>query len=80
MTKVIILGEEPKKEKKKIVFVKALNIYYEFFNAICGASSYKNIEFICVNYLGENYDLMFAYDEDRDKGCLFLGHFNDGIV
>jgi hypothetical protein len=23
---------------------------------------------------------MFAYDEDRQEGCLYLGHFNDGVV
>ncbi len=27
-----------------------------------------------------NYDVMFAYNEDRNRGVLYLGYFNDGVV
>lgn len=28
----------------------------------------------------ELFDIMFAYDDDRTKGTLYLGYWNDGIV
>jgi hypothetical protein len=79
MTNVIILGEKPQKGKRKIEFTKYLNRDLNFDSA-CSPSQWENVEFICENYCDNGLDLMFAYDEDRDKGCLFLGHFNDGIV
>lgn len=36
-----------------------------------------------VNYKEEHFelfDIMFAYDDDRTKGTLYLGYWNDGIV
>ena len=84
MTKVIILGEPAeKKEGKKIEFVKLLTSSLEI-NEIAGrVHDWKNIELICKNYdEGDsgNFDLMFAYDDNRSEGTLYLGHFNDGIV
>jgi len=26
------------------------------------------------------YDFIFAYDEDKSKGIIYLGHWNDGFV
>jgi len=80
MTKVIILGEQPeKKELKPIEFLKYLGYYLEF-NSICSKpKDFKNIELICKNYFNK-CDLMFAFDEDRNNGVLYLGHFNDGVV
>jgi len=82
MTKIIILGEEPqKKEKKKIEFLKSLGETYRFYDTARTAGSYKFIELICIDY-SSGFDLMFAYDDagKRDGGCLFIGHFNDGVV
>ena len=80
MTKVIILGEQPeKKELKPIEFVKYLDYHFEFSSGCSSPTLRENIELICKNYAAK-FDLMFAYDEDRNNGVLYLGHFNDGIV
>jgi len=82
MTKVTILGqEEPKKELKKIEFVKYFNEHYKLAipRKDVVPSDWKNIELICKDY-SKGFDLMFAFSEERNHGTLFLGHFNDGIV
>lgn len=80
-TKVIILGREPKKEKKKIEFSKCLTRHYTFDLAFMPPNFYKYIELICLNYTN-GLDLMFAYNDQnkRDTGALYLGKFNDGVV
>lgn len=80
MTKVIILGEqaEQKTELKKIEFVKMLSVNVSIEKSESKPSSWQNIELICKNY--GDYDLMYAYDNDRNDGVLYLGHFNDGVV
>ena len=80
MTKVIIIGEQPeKKELKPIEFVKYLDYHLEFSSGCSSPKKWENIELICKNYFNK-YDLMFAFDEDRNNGVLYLGHFNDGVV
>lgn len=81
MTKVIILGQEPKEEKKlkPIEFVKSLTSMLNIQNSFSSPKGYNHVELISRKYNSE-YDLMFAYDEDRNKGNLYLGHFNDGVV
>lgn len=79
MTKVTILGKSQGEEpKKKIEFIKYLSIGGDLCSASFDPSHFKNIELICAGY--GQYDLMFAYDCDRNSGCLYLGHFNDGVV
>ena len=82
MTKVIILGQEPKEEKKlkPIEFVKAIPDTGKLQNPNYKPSEFENIELICKNYYHEDFDLMFAYDLERSRGCLYLGHFNDGVT
>jgi hypothetical protein len=81
MTNVIILGEQPeKKELKPIVFVKYLGSELKINSNPSEPKFWKNIELICRNYSSEPFDLMFAYDDDRSGGVLYLGHFNDGVV
>ena len=80
MTKVIILGETTsKKELKPIEFVKS--IYEEISDTTSTPPNYDFIELIAKNYYENNYDLMFAYNENnRSDGSLYYGYFNDGIV
>ena len=86
MTKVIILGEQPKEqEKKKIEFVKCITIMKEgkvvTLPANTSPSKWKEIILLCENYRQTDLDLMFAHDFNiNDGGCLYLGHFNDGII
>lgn len=79
MTKVTILGQEPKevKELKPIEFTRAFDFNESFEKAIIKPFRWKNIELVC-RY--ERFDVMFAYDDDRSVGGLYLGHFNDGVV
>lgn len=80
MTKVTVLGEQPKEGKKKIEFSEYLrgDLKVEKFNE--SPSSYENIELICRDYI-EGKDLMFAYNNgNRSCGILFIGKFNDGVV
>ncbi len=86
MTKVTVLGEEPTENKlTKIEFVKSLSGFLEIENFDkdndAPPKRYNYIELICLNY-GSGFDLMFAFDDldERNAGCLFLGHFNDGVV
>ena len=82
MTKVIILGEQPeKKELKPIEFSFILGIDNNIVEPRLAPKNYSNIELICKNYLSkQSVDLMFAYNKVRNEGCLYLGHFNDGVV
>jgi hypothetical protein len=81
MTKVIILGEQPEnKELEPIEFVKWLDSEFNFCKAESYPMEWKNIELICKNYQSHGFDLMFAYQDERNKGVLYLGHFNDGII
>lgn len=81
MTKVTILGQPQGDEpKKKIEFTHCL------LDSVSETTKkpelFKNVELISKNYLREGVDLMFAYNDDRNdqNACLYLGHFNDGIV
>jgi hypothetical protein len=79
MTKVTIIGDETPIEKKKpIQLVKSIGSF-----GICNARAvpymWDNIELICKNYV-DGYDLMFAYNRNREDGIAYLGYFNDGIV
>jgi hypothetical protein len=80
MTKVIILGEQPeKKELKPIEFELQLTENSAPRFACHYPKDWENVELICRNYF-QALDLMYAYDNDRNKGTVYLGHFNDGIV
>ena len=81
MTKVIILGEDaPEQPKKPIKFVYFLNQGHKFDTGVAYPNCFANIELICSNYLNKGFDLMFAYDDNRNNGVLYLGHINDGVV
>jgi len=84
-TKVTILGmDEPRKNGKgKIEFVKYIEEEKGTLSTpILEPCSFKNIELVAEKYTGDDvvFDLFFAYDINRACGCLYLGHFNDGIV
>lgn len=82
MTKVIILGEAtpaPEPNKKPIEFTHVLKNDLTLKNLKSITRKWANIELICKEYT-YGLDLMFAYDENRNNGVLYLGHFNDGVV
>lgn len=82
MTKVTILGQEPteKKELKKIEFKIKLSYNLIFDNAVCKPNEWDNIILLERSYgRDDGLDLMYA-SSINSIGCLYLGHFNDGIV
>lgn len=81
MTKCIVIGEQPTESKKKpIEFVKALIIVpIRIEKAIVRPNIYKNIELIAPKCY-EGLDVMFAYDNTRQDGAIYLGHWNDGVA
>jgi hypothetical protein len=79
-TKCIVLGEQPKEiEKKPIEFKKFFDRDLATVAANTPPNRYMNVELITLKYT-DNWDLMFAYDGNRNDGILYLGHWNDGFV
>ena len=81
-TKVNILGQEVplQKEPKKIEFIKFIGFDHKLSKASSFPKNYNNVELICKNYRNTEFDLMFAYDNIRNDGLLYIGHFKDGVV
>lgn len=85
-TKVTILGDQPTKtEPKKIEFKHYWNKQNELVSVDDGSNLiWHFIELISTNYRGTGFDLIFCYDEghrnNKTGNCIFLGHFNDGVV
>jgi len=89
-TKTIVLGAktQPQPKLNKIEFNQAIAFHgaiisATFFNA--APNEFNYIELVCKNYGKQNtksFDLMFAYYDPRkrEKGILYLGHWNDGVV
>lgn len=86
MTKVIILKETTEELTKiPIKFVRILKEdgCWEDQSSMINPRDFLNIELISRSYTEDNLDLMFAYNKERsgnDFCCLYLGHFNDGVV
>ena len=85
MTKTIIIGEiKPETTNRPIEFNYVLT-NLKTITPVDGfhlkPNTFRFIELIAKNYL-QSLDLMFAYNENgfREKGVLFIGKWNDGIV
>lgn len=83
MTKCIVIGEERKKDLTPIEIELVLNSALEFETSddIYSLSDFKYVELICKDYDGVS-DLIFFYNNknERNKGILAIGQWNDGIV
>lgn len=86
-TKVTVIGDKPGVRKlQKIKFIKVLNGDGEIERAplFQQPDGWSNIELVCRKYTTgkerTRMDLMFAYDNNRTAGCMYLGYFNDGVV
>lgn len=81
MTKCIVIGEQPTHRKKKpIEFVKGLFIApIRIDECVVAPKGYKNIELIATKCY-EGLDVMFAYDNTRSDGLIYIGHWNDGVA
>ena len=79
-TKCIVLGEEPNNGLKPIEFFYALGDEKNVIIAEAKPKNWSNIELITTSYDSYGYDLMYAYDNYRNQGSLYLGKWNDGVV
>lgn len=86
-TKCIVLGENNsvKQVKKPIKFLILVDTFeLTAKTKRCKAARSKPNEFSNIELVSESdcggLDIMFAYDQNRDHGCLYLGHWNDGVV
>lgn len=79
VTKIIVTGKKPKKEKikKPIEFVWFVNSKGERICAISTPSDYYNIEATLRN---NGFDIFYCYNYNRAVGFLYLGHYNDGVI
>jgi hypothetical protein len=83
MTTVKILTEsQGEGVKKPIEFVKKLldNGSISEVNENDAPSKWQVVTLLQMDYTVTGYDLMFANSVAPFEGCLYLGHFNDGIV
>lgn len=82
--KVIVIGEENKapEQKKPIELIRSWCGENEvsLVNSLI-IKNYDYIELIAKNYF-DDFDLIFCYYDakNRGEGCIFLGHWNDGVV
>lgn len=85
MTKVIVLADQPKEQNE----LKPIEFVYQLIEskgnpriekARASPFMWNNIELISKTQSIDFYDRMFAYDDDRSRGILYLGHFNDGVI
>lgn len=90
MTTLIDIKEIVKEpvEVKKITFTRAIIFLGSPTQGIQISSGddypthtpdyWEHVSLLCTEYYYE-YDLMFAWDR-QEKGCLYLGHWNDGVI
>ena len=88
MTKCIVLGEDnsvqPVKKPIKFIWVvtneKLANTAKQVDNACGKPNQFAHVELVQQASSKDYFDVMFAYDQNRNDGCLYLGHWNDGVV
>ena len=88
MTQCTILGGPKMKEQKKkpIEFIwvvtneKLANTAKQVDNACGKPNQFAHVELVQQASSKDYFDVMFAYDQNRNDGCLYLGHWNDGVV
>jgi hypothetical protein len=87
MTKVSVFGQQPTetKELKKIEFVKWLKSYeneHRLRDSNSTPSSWGEVCLLVKKYQRSEYDLIFTRGvfDGEFRTCIFLGHWNDGVV
>ena len=83
MTKVSVFGQQPTetKELKKIEFAKFIDedgnlMDFEYTQA---PKNWDNVQLFRKREFGL-YDTILAWDDNLKCACIFLGHWNDGVV
>jgi hypothetical protein len=81
MTKTSVFGKTEKKEvKKPIKFIARYDGKRFLKTDDLSPKYWEGVVLIAFNYC-DGLDLMWAYDDnDPNSGCMYLGHWNDGVV
>lgn len=82
MTKVSIFGQTEQDVKKlnPIKFVKELTPNEKFEDTESQPKEWDNLMLLEKKYTSSEMDLIWAYDENPNYGCFYLGYWNDGVV
>lgn len=76
MTKITVFGQEEEKKLKPIEFVYFFDDY-GVKHAVDIQPQWENATLLTCG----KYDFIFAWDDyPQDDGCVYLGHWNDGVV
>jgi len=79
-TKCTVIGDTSAGDlKKEITFEFFMDPNVGKLRANTYPKNFENIELLTLNF-HQSLDLMFAYDDVRNYGLLYLGKWNDGIV
>ena len=85
-TNIIVLTNHQAPKPKPIQFLRTLK-GDSFVSTCAKPMDFDNVELICKDYYKGHHnsdkeygDLMFAYYNERSKGTLYLGLWNDGVV
>jgi hypothetical protein len=79
-TTCIVLNTQQPKKGKSIEFHQTIDGNGSLSGAGFSPDAWLFVELICKNFNQSKKDLIFAYNNDRDTGILYLGYWNDGIV
>lgn len=85
-TKVSVFGQESTeqpKELKKIEFVKSIDNDGTIRRAMSCPLNYERVMLVDKTSSNNNerfFDIIIAFCPRNERGFLFLGHWNDGIV
>lgn len=78
MTKVTIIGEQPKETKKKpIEFKWHIDVSGNKLLPLWKPNEFAHIE--VVRRLN-GFDMFICYNSDIAHSVLYLGHYNDGVI
>lgn len=81
MTKVSVFGQEATESKqlKPIELVKRLYTDGIIESTSLNAKDWDNVQLFDFAS-DEQFDTILAWDDDQKSKCIFLGHWNDGVV
>ncbi len=84
MTKTSVFEQEETEQKKELKPIKFERVVAGFeeeetTDKTYPPNNYNKIVLLEINYY-KDLDLMWAYYDEPNKGVLYLGHWNDGVV
>jgi len=80
MTQVTYLGKQSEEKKKPIEFLYYLNTERQIKAAEFKPHQFKHVLILSNNYNGTGLAAFYAYEDNPNKGVIYLGNLNDGVV